>query len=624
MVVSISARHRFLLAIIVLASAAMVGVTSPVARAQTWEPAGPVATSSGMTAVATDPDNPKVVWLGSATSLWVSEDEGQSFHLVLQMSRLSGQVRETGSQPIDDDEDEGEVGAPNLNEPGDDDDDEEDGITVDTGDDRGREGEDDGENIGEDDGTEQRFGVVRIRVYGDVVYACTSRGLFSVARAARRMGTEREIRFGRKIAANDVAVTPDGRVWVATDNGLYQIGTDGIGRAARGLEEDLQVRGLVISDGRLVAATSRGLRIASRSVDGYDRLAVGGREDNGLYDVLADGEGSLLVAGAGLVARISTKAGEVPIVEESTKVPGAARLAQGREGARWAVGAKGAWRWKADEGWQRVTEGLFDRRLLDVAPGFGGVAELWAVGRSGAWRLVADASGSYGASAKRLAEVALAGWPSADEVRSWATKSRGVNMDEVDAWAIEERLSWLLPTVQLRWRWNRMRNEDYQYIPTIDTRILDAVQVRPRDDDFLVLAVWDLMPALTVALEGTRTNLETTRIRARKQLDQVRDVVLPIYQNWARKRIELATASGERTVRETVKDLLTLQRLEADLHVYTGGRFPIDGATKNAPKAAPTQSEAPGEGPSPAASNGPSAAMSSVGRLFDLPRLSGD
>ena len=76
----------FIAVLSVLAPGAIGGAVHAAEPSEVCEPAGPIATSAGMTAVATDPDDPKVVWLGSATTLWVSDDEGQTFHLVLQLS----------------------------------------------------------------------------------------------------------------------------------------------------------------------------------------------------------------------------------------------------------------------------------------------------------------------------------------------------------------------------------------------------------------------------------------------------------------------------------------------------------------------------------------------------------
>jgi hypothetical protein len=549
-----------------------------VARAQLgsqviWEPGGPVATSSGMTAVVADPELPKVAWIASATSVWVTEDEGQSFALVLQLSRSAGLSRATGGD--DDKEADSEEESPE-DEPTDEELDEAPMLDVDSGSEANQDGEsEDGDGGDDDDGAvEARMGVVRMRVLGDRVYVCTSRGLFAVARDARRVGTGREIRFGRRVAVNDIAQTPDGRLWVATDLGLVVISDDGLARPARGLEEDLSVRAVVVAEGRLVLATSRGLRLGSKTLDGFDRFAVGSREDGGLDDVLVEPEGRLLVAGGQQVSRLLAKPGEVPLVEELAQVPGASRLALGRDGARWAVGSRGAWRWHRDEGWQRQSEGLFDRRLLDVAPGFGSVALLWCAGRSGAFRLVNETGRTMAAAAERLAAEALDGYPTDAEVLAWAIEARGAKLEDTDGWSLSQRLSWLLPKVEVRLQWNRVRDEDYLFIAALERRLLDAVDVTPRDDGVVVLAWWDVMPALTAALEGSEPVLEATRIRARRELERVREVVMPLYQVWAKKKVDVA-ARERGDMRAMAKELLSLQQLEADLHVYTNGRFPL-------------------------------------------------
>jgi len=565
--------------LVALAAGAVPARAEPVG--EVWEPAGPVSTSAGMTAVASDPDNPKVVWIGSATTVWVSDDEGASFSVVLQLSRASGMVRDTGSEPaedptdLEDDPDEQERVEDQLEEEGIDPDD----LVIESGD------SNDHQDGTSDDNADNarvaaRFGVVRMRVYGDVLYVCTSSGLHTVSRSARTLGTGREIRFGRKVAVNDVAVTADTKIWIATDGGLVQLGNDGIGVPARGLEEDLQVRALAISEGRVVAATSRGLRIASPTADGFDRLSVGGREDGGLEDILVEVNARILVAGSNQVSRILVRPGEVPVSEASWNVPGAARLAMGRDNARWAVGAKGAWRWKPDQAFERVTDGLFDRRLSDVATGYGSLAALWSVGRSGAWRLVAESGHAYSASAVRLAKTALEGYPNGDKVLTWAVAANGSDLDTIDGWALEERLAWLLPRVELLWRWDRHRYEEFLLIPILDRRILDSVDVRPVGDDFRIMAYWDLMPAITAALDSSRSVYESSRVRARRQLEQVREVVLPLYQTWASKRVELATTE-DLSLRDAIKAMLAIQRLESDLHVYTGGHFPIAGTSPN-------------------------------------------
>ena len=552
---------------------------------EVWEPAGPVSTSQGMTAVASDPEHPGVVWIGSASSVWVSEDDGQTFDLVLQLSRTAG-VREDNTDPEDSED------LPDGNDPEDIedlpdgvtdiDDVDPDDIAVDNGDNTEGPAADDTVTDDSDDALVARFGVVRLRVSGDLVYVCTNSGLYTIERSARRIGTEREVRFGRKVPVNDVAVTPDKRVWIATDSGLLELGaidSGGLGRPARGFEEDLAVSTVIVSEARLIAATSRGLRIATPTNDGFERLAIGGRDDIGLEDILLEADGRILVAGANQVSRILVRIGSVPTVEETWNVPGAARLAHGRNNTRWAVGERGAWRWKSEQGFERITDGLFDRRLRDVATGFGTKASMWSVGRSGAWRLVTDAGRAYSASAERLAKTALEGYPDDAKVLRWAIDALPMTLDKIDGWALQERLSWLLPTVEIRWRWDRRRAEDFIGVPQLDGRVLDAVGVRPVGDDFRFMVYWNVMPAIVASLETAEPIYETSRIRARRQLERVREVVMPLYQTWAKKRIDFA-ASEELSLREALRDLLAIQRLESDLRVYTEGRFPVEGVSK--------------------------------------------
>lgn len=575
---------RLAVASLLIIAAHLVSVPATHAQGpnEVWEPAGPVSTSQGMTAVATDPEHPGVVWIGSASSVWVSEDDGQTFDLVLQLSRTAG-VREDNSDPEDveetpngddpEDLDELPDGVTDIDEVDPDD------VAVDNGDNtEGPATDDSADDSGDDEVLVARFGVVRLRVINDLVYVCTNSGLYTIERNARRIGTEREVRFGRKVPVNDVAVTPDKRVWIATDSGLLELGGEGLGRPARGFEEDLAVSTVIVSEARLIAATSRGLRIATPTNDGFERMAIGGREEIGLEDILLEADQHILVAGANQVSRILVRIGSVPVVEETWNVPGAARLAYGRENTRWAVGERGAWRLKGD-GFERVTDGLFDRRLRDVATGFGAKASLWSVGRSGAWRLVTDSVRAYSASAERLAKVALEGYPDDAKVLRWAIDALPMTLDKIDGWQLQERLSWLLPTVELRWRWDRRRAEDFIGVPTLDEHVLDAVGVRPVGDDFRIMVYWDVMPAIVASLETAEPIYETSRIRARRQLERVREVVMPLYQTWAKKRIDFA-ASEELSLRDALRDLLAIQRLESDLRVYTEGRFPVEGTSK--------------------------------------------
>jgi hypothetical protein len=190
------------------------------------------------------------------------------------------------------------------------------------------------------------------------------------------------------------------------------------------------------------------------------------------------------------------------------------------------------------------------------------------------WRLVPESARVYQSQLDALTTRALAGYPTSEETVRWALDARGVTLAQVDGWVTEERLSWLLPKVELTLQAYRSRDEDYLFIPAVERRILDAVEVKPLDDQFRIMAWWDVMPAMLAAVEGASPRVEAARVRARKQQERVREVILPLWQTWAKKRMDYETSEPEST-RLALRELLALARLEADLHVYTGGRFPI-------------------------------------------------
>lgn len=558
-----------------------------------WEPVGPITSAVGFTAIATDPEDSRVIWVGGASSVWVSEDAGASWHLVLQLSRAAGLGRETGDgETIELDPD-----PPDQTPDGEDTDDVEDltfedeilvdprtGRTLRTSRDdpeEGDEGDDTGE-VGDDAGDRgPRFGVTRLRVLADRVWVCTSRGLWSIARSARRAGTGTELRFGRRMAVNDVGRGHDKRFFMATERGLWQLGDDGLGRTVQAIEESVEVRAIVLAGERLVLATSSGLRVGDG--DRFERVALGAKDESGLEDVIVEPDGRIAIAGGGNVYRLAP-AGTV--VDEVWAVPGASRLANGRDGL-WAAGDRGAWRFTQEDGWTRVVEGLFDRRLADIAPSDAGDVHMWVAGRAGLWRFVPESARVYSSQLQALSARALEGYPTSDETVRWAGQSRGVTLEKVDGWVMEERLAWLLPQVEVTFRMNRTRWEDYTFIPTIDRRILDAVRVEPIDDQWRIMASWDVMPAMLSAIEGASPRVESARSRARRQQERVREVVLPLWQSWAKKRIDYVTSEPE-SARAALRDLIALARLEADLHVYTGGRFPVmSGERAKASRAAP-------------------------------------
>ena len=555
-----------------------------------WEPIGPVAGAGGMTAIATDPSNPKVLWIAGPTSVWVSEDGGATVRLVLQLSRAAGLGRATGSG------EELERDAPNPDEEpnpsdiedGDDaiddsgtsrvsrtaDDDAEDradeAFDASAARDSGDAADGDGDGDGSDD-AEVAFGITRLRLIGDDLWVCTSRGLWSVARAARAMGTGREARLKRRVAVNDVARVGEGSLYVAADDGLWLLGAHGLARPVAGFQAGTAVNALAVSGGRIFVGSARGLYVGDG--DSFERVALSaGSQDAGVEDICIEPQGRVAVAGGARVHRLDPTGA---IHEDTWTLPGTRRLAAGKDGVLWAVGASGAWRFDRDAGWVRVVDGLFDRRLIDIAPSLTDGVRAWVAGRSGAWRLVPETAHVVVGGAGAAVRQALLGRPSADDAIRWADKARGLRLDTVDDWTVQERLSWLLPKVEIFFRASQQRDEDRLFIPSIDLRILDAVEVLPRDTQFRIMARWDIMPIIVAAIGPTRSAYETSRNRARKAQRALHDRIVPLWESWARKRVDMVTHEPK-TVRDAVRDVLQLGQLEADLHALTGGRFPYE------------------------------------------------
>ena len=596
------------------------------ARAElVWEPVGPVPRSAGMTAVASDPGDARIVWIASSSSVWVSDDAGDSFTLVLQLSRSTGIERETGQgeqveadpvtatdpgAPDPTDDNGGDPVNPETGETYDPNDpaavdaaveassdiDPTTGLPIDisggdttTGDDNA--GDDGGSAGGAGDGaaddaisasgdSSARFGVSRLRVLGDKVYVCTGRGLWTIGRAARRVGSGHEVRFGgRRVAVNDALLDAQGRVLVGTERGLLQIGPDGIGRHLAGSDDSVGVGALALVGGRLVIAAADGLRIetAGRIVP----LGVGSTREL-MTDLLPFGTDRVLVASSGHVTLVVAEAGKAAFAEQSWQVPGAARLAAGRDGAIWAVGRRGAWEYSAEAGWRRRDEGLIDRRLADVAPAASGQSFLYVVGRGGTARLVPEQEKLWTTRAQFQARRALDGLPTAEQAIRWASKARPIQVDDAKSWETASSLAWLLPRVYLRVISTQVRDEDHLFISALGRRVLNGVEVVPIKDEFRIEARWNLMPALLLALEGTDPVVRSAQTSARRSQTKVRDTVGPLYQTWMKKRIDLV-ATEFRSTRAAVHELLAVQQLEADLHVYTAGHFPIIGVTGDAP-----------------------------------------
>lgn len=599
------------------ACALLCGVGSAHADEMAWDPLGPVPNPGGFTAAAADPDIDTRFWIADSSTVWVTTDGGRGFTPVFRMARGAGSSR--GSQALEDDEDivrdldgfdpldfddtrdpwfEADraarldedldlaeatglsdlIDASRLDE---------DGIAFETFDDAGSDEalvEDGDGPLGETSEdrlaafSRTRFGVSRLRVIGDDVWICSSRGLWRVPRAASTLGAATEIRIGRRVAVNDVLKVKDDVLFVGTDAGLWRI--DGaVAERSRGVEYDTVVFALVAHAGTVFAATSLGLQRGDEARGVFVRSAAGGRADGGLVDLVRLHDGRLLAVDGN---RAYAYDGDGRSVVASWQVPGASRLASHPRGGLVAVGPRGPWRFDDRYGWNRMDISLPDRRLRDAIVGApreadgGTPSALRVVGRGGAWRLVAEGvTPTAGQRLERAIGGALARRPALVALISRADEARALTLARIDAYAHRERLAWLLPTLRSRLVIGRQRDERLPFIPSLGVRTLDLVEVRPVDDHFEIMAFWDLMPAVQAALEASSSRIyEASRIIARDSQRRVRETLPPLYWSWNHAARRL-WREPPRDTRAAISATLTVAHLEAQLHAASGGAFPV-------------------------------------------------
>ena len=106
--------------------------------------------------------------------------------------------------------------------------------------------------------------------------------------------------------------------------------------------------------------------------------------------------------------------------------------------------------------------------------------------------------------------------------------------------------------------------------------IIDEVRVFPLDDEFRVMATWELFPVLFPMLERGGGSIDSTVQTELKRIYRaqmrLRRELIPKYHAWVRNRAIMASTTP-RNVRTAVRDILLSQQLEADLSVFTEGWF---------------------------------------------------
>ena len=178
-----------------------------------WDQVGPANAAEGLSSLEFDPADPQILWVGGSGRVWVSDDGGTTFHLVLQITtyRRSKSSLEDAKKESED---------PTT---GDSTDDEADEISlIDGG--RGATRSSVVKRASRKQArllvaSRIRGGISRIRLIGDRLYVCSTRGLWSISRKARRLGSERVELNGRKAVVTDIARSGKSLL-VATASGL--------------------------------------------------------------------------------------------------------------------------------------------------------------------------------------------------------------------------------------------------------------------------------------------------------------------------------------------------------------------------------------------------------------------
>jgi len=563
-----------------------------------WEPFGPPGNSDGLVAIEADAHDDNHFWVAGSSAVWVTGDGGDTFSVVFEAPRHRGSSR--ASHALDDDEDlirdfdsfnpMDFDRADTLSEPwlGADDPDmwSETGPSSATqiGDAEDDEPDDDVELM-EGANTEEvsedrlnpfirgRFGITRLRLIGADLWICTSRGLWRVARDARGLGKAKEVPLARRVGVNDVASVGPKLIVVATDAGLWLIGA-GPSTRVRGIEYDTTVTAMALTRTHLFAATSRGLYRGDKAAGGFERLGGGRRSRAGITDVLATEDRVLATDGTQVFAYDGSGARLLSV----SQVPGAQRLFRDGAARVWAVGEQGPWV-EGPDGWTRLGDGLADRRLSDGTNGCGRSdctrAPPRLVGAHGGWRGARDLEHQQIRDVVAGLERAIARRPSLAALIAKAEAQRALTLGDVQSFASRERLSWLVPSLEVRVRAGTQRDAQMPFIAALDRRILEAVTVTPVQAEFQVMAYWDLMPAVLASLDASQSRVyEASRISARQTQRRIRETLSPLWRRWASEQQAL-WRDEPTSPRAAVRAVLQVAHLEAELHALTAGGFPM-------------------------------------------------
>ncbi|MCK6548400.1 ATP-binding protein [Myxococcota bacterium] len=187
-----------------------------------------------------------------------------------------------------------------------------------------------------------------------------------------------------QLSASSFAETPDGRLWIATQEGLVR--WDGATAqvydyASAGLASSTILDLAVASDGELWVGTAQGLHVLRGGAFVRVRLSSSVRTE-AAYELAAARDGGLWVAwGSGRLARVSAD-GVVTEVTEPERTGRVLALFEARDGTLW-IGADGLYTWRAGA-LAQVAPQLGRARIIGLLVDHRG--RVWAGTTRGVWR----------------------------------------------------------------------------------------------------------------------------------------------------------------------------------------------------------------------------------------------
>lgn len=168
------------------------------------------------------------------------------------------------------------------------------------------------------------------------------------------------------------------------------------------------------------------------------------------------------------------------------------------------------------------------------------------------------------------------GAPPVWEVLEGAHRAHRISTGRLATMRRRSQWAFVLPSLGVEYQYRIRREEDLLTIPDLDTDFITQVQVYPNGHHVKVMALWDLYPVIW-AFTGTKSaysgpTVAEETMRALQKRSQVRSAVVGLYTLWTQRRVAWRTGTPPSSD-VALKSIISLQHIEADLHVLSDRRF---------------------------------------------------